>query len=617
MNPVSTVATSTTPSAPGLPERHTVEPRLKWRLEAIYASTEAWEDDFARVQAWLGDLKTYRGRLDESADTLLAAFKARDRMLEVAGRLAVFAQMRRDEDTRNAFHQGLAERISKLATAIGESLSFMAPEILAIDPARLDGFVASHDELALYRHHIDEFVRMRAHTLSGRDEELVAMTAELARGPQTIFSMLNDADLKFPTIQDEDGRPLEVTKGRYYKLMESPDRRVRRDAFEAFFTTYGQFRNTWAASLQAAVKRNIFYARVRRYESALHAALYPNHIPVPVFENLVAAVNANLEPLHRYCALRKRVLRYDELHPYDMATPLVPEVRMHFTYDEAVALVRTALAPMGFEYTTVLGRGFEEGWIDVVETAGKRSGAYSSGTYGTQPYILLNFEGTLSSVFTLAHELGHSLHSHYSQHAQPFVYADYPIFLAEVASTASESLLVDHLLKTTSDPRRRLYLLNHWIDQIRGTFYTQVMFAEFEWEIHRRAEAGEPLTHESLSALFGELYGRYHGPALVNDELHFCGWSRIPHFYYNFYVYQYATGYAAASALSQKILREGDRALEAYVGFLKSGCSDYPIDILRQAGVDMATPAPIEDTIRLFSRLLDDMEALLARVHPA
>jgi len=609
-------ATLSTPAAPpkGLPSRDQVDHELKWRLDAIYATDEAWDQDLARVQAWLPEVRGYQGKLGESAETLLAAFKSRDRLLEVTGRLAVYAQMRRDEDTRNPFYQGKAERISKLGTAIGEALSYMAPEILAIDPARLDGFIAAHEGLALYRHHVDEIVRMRPHTLSPREEELVAMTADLSRGPVSIFSMLNDADLKFPTIKDEHGHDLELTKGRYYKLMESSDRRVRKESFEAFLGTYKAYRNTWAAALQAHVKRDIFYARVRKHGSALHSALHGNNIPTAVFENLIATVNANLAPLQRYCALRKRALGYDELHPYDMAAPMVPKARISYTYEEASRLVRDGLAPMGPEYSAVLARAFHEGWIDVVETEGKRSGAYSSGAYGTRPYILLNFDDTLSSVFTLAHELGHSMHSYYANDAQPFIYADYPIFLAEVASTASESLLMDHLLKQTTEPGRRLYLLEHWVDQIRGTFFTQVMFAEFEWEIHKRAEAGEPLTHESLSALFGELYSRYHGPVLHNDELNHCGWSRIPHFYYNFYVFQYATGYSAAAALSQNILKDGEKALQPYLGFLRSGCSAYPIDTLRSAGVDMLTPKPIEDTIRLFDRLLDEMEPLLAVV---
>lgn len=613
---VSTPSPLAIPEAPGLPGRDQIEDRLKWRLEPIYATDAAWEADFQRVRDWLPEIKQYQGRLGLSAETLLAAFQSRDRMLEVTGRLAVYAHMRRDEDTRNPFYQGLAERISKLGTAIGEALSYISPEILTIDPARLDGFVSSHEGLALYRHHVDEMVRMRPHTLSPREEEIVAMTADLARGPVSIYAMLNDADLKFPTIKDEQGRDLEVTKGRYYKLMESPDRRVRKDAFEVFFRTYHGYRNTWAAALQAQVKRNLFYARVRKFDSALHAALYGSHIPVAVFENLIAAVNANLGPLQRYCALRKKVFGFDELHPYDMAAPMVPQAQLSFTYDEAVELVQSGLAPMGRDYALALARAFREGWIDVVETEGKRSGAYSSGAYGTRPYILLNFDGTLSSVFTLAHELGHSLHSHHANRAQPFVYADYPIFLAEVASTASESLLLDHLLKQTTDLARRLYLLEHWVDQIRGTFYTQVMFAEFEWEIHKRAEAGEPLTHESLSTLFGALYGRYHGPDLVNDDLNHCGWSRIPHFYYNFYVFQYATGYAAAAALSQGILKNGEAALGPYIGFLNAGSSAYPIDILRGAGVDMEKPQPIEDTVRLFDRLLDEMEHLLSDAPP-
>jgi oligoendopeptidase F len=350
---------------------------------------------------------------------------------------------------------------------------------------------------------------------------------------------------------------------------------------------------------------------VRKYDSALHAALAGYNIPVAVFENLVRTVGEHLEPLHRYGRLRKRALKLDLLHAYDLAAPLVPEAEMTFSYEEATKLVREGLAPMGPEYGALLDRAFREGWIDVHESEGKRSGAYSTGTYGTSPYILLNFNGTLDAVFTLAHELGHSLHTYYAQSTQPFVYSDYAIFVAEVASTCAESLLMAHLLEQTTDRDRRLYLLNHWVEGIRGTFYTQVMFAEFEWEIHKRAEADEPLTHESLSAIFADLFARYYGPELVHDRLNDYGWSRIPHFYYNFYVYQYATGYAAASALAQRIRKEGAQALEPYLEFLKSGSSAYPIELLERAGVDMTQPQPVVDTISLFDGLLGKMEELL------
>lgn len=594
-----------------LPLRESIPDRYKWQLEPVYSSDEAWEMEFQRVSGWVPELEKYKGRLKDGPEVLLQCLRTRDRIFEVLGRLSVYASLKRDLDTRESRFQALSERIRKVSTTAGEKSSFFAPELIALDPALLQRYFTQEPELGMYRHHIEDVVRAREHTLTPREEEIVAMTADMSRGAYDVFSMLNNADLKFPMIKDETGNPVELTHGRYYLFMESPERRVRKEAFEAFFGTYEKYKNTLAASLSAQVKRTLFYARVRKYESALHAALDDNNIPVQVFENLISTTRAHLAPLHRYMALRKRAMKLDELHPYDTAPPLVPEADIKFEYDEAEKLVKSALGAMGREYNQVIERAFAERWIDVHETTGKRSGAYSSGSYGTPPYILLNYNNTLDSVFTLAHELGHSMHSYYSHRTQPFTYSGYSIFVAEVASTASESLLMAHLLRQAKDRRQRLYLLNHWVDQIRGTFFTQVMFAEFEWTIHKRMEAGEPLTHESLSEIYGELYKAYHGPDLVQDDVNRFGWSRIPHFYYNFYVYQYATGYAAAATLSQRILEQGDAARGPYLEFLRSGSSAYPIDLLKRAGVDMTTPAPVEDTIRLFDRLVTEMESLL------
>lgn len=593
------------PLRESIPERHT------WQLEPVYASDEAWEAEFQRVSGWVPELEEYKGRLKDGASVLLQCLRTRDRIFEVMGRLSVYASLKRDLDTRESRYQAKAERIRKLSTTAGEKSAYFAPELISLDPVLLERYFAQEPELGAYRHHIDDVVRAREHTLSPREEELVAMTADMARGAYDVFSMLNNADLKFPMITDEHGDSVELTHGRYYLFMESQDRRVRKEAFDAFFGTYEKYKNTLAAALSAQVKRTLFYARVRKYESALHAALDDYHVPWQVFENLIVTTRRNLAPLHRYMSLRKRVMKLDSLHPYDTAPPLVPEADLRFEFEEAETLVKSALAPMGHEYNQIIERAFAERWIDVHETTGKRPGAYSSGSYGTPPYILLNYNNTLDSVFTLAHELGHSLHSYYSHRAQPFVYSGYAIFVAEVASTASESLLMAHLLKSAKDPRQRLYLLNHWVDQIRGTFFTQVMFAEFEWTIHKRMEAGEPLTHESLAELYGELYQAYHGADLAQDEVNRIGWSRIPHFYYNFYVYQYATGYAAAATLSQRILEQGEKARGPYLEFLRSGSSAYPIELLKRAGVDMTTPTPVEDTIRLFDRLVSEIESLL------
>lgn len=594
-----------------IPARDDIESQYKWDLKSIYDSDEAWEVDFARILEWTPELTTFKGRLGESAEVLLECLQTGDRIRETLGRLSVYAHLKRDEDTRVSTYLAMSDRIARAATSVGESMSYFAPELLSLDAGQLDAFIEGCNDLEIYRHSLNDILRTRKHTLSAREEEIVSMTAEMARGPQTIFSMLDNADLKFPTITDESGNPAELTKGRYYRFMESPDRRVRKDAFEAFYGTYRDYKNTWAATLHSNLKRSVFYARVRNYDSTLHSALDSYNIPLTVFKNLVSTVIENLEPLHRYSALRKRVLDLDDLQPYDMATPLISNTQKNYTYQEAVTLVKAGLKPMGTEYCAVLDRAFEDGWIDVHESEGKRSGAYSSGTYGTKPYILLNYNNTLDSVFTLAHELGHSLHSYHAIKAQPIVSSDYAIFVAEVASTASEALLMTHLLNETNDRNTRLYLINHWLDQIRGTFFTQVMFAKFEWEIHKRTETGQPLTQENLGEIFGELYLQFHGSPMTDNPLNIYGWCRIPHFYLNYYVYQYATGYAAASTLSQGILTHGDAALKPYLEFLSSGSSAYPIELLQRAGVDMTQPEPITATISLFKRLLTEFEELL------
>ncbi|GIX49055.1 MAG: oligoendopeptidase F [Candidatus Tectimicrobiota bacterium] len=600
-----------TPAA-SLPERHQLAPQDTWALEALYATEAAWEEEARRLQAQLPELERYRGRLAEAAETLYACLQLRDRLLQTYERLATYAHLRRDEDTRRPEGQALAARADRLGTEVKRAMAFIEPELLAMSPETLAGFLHDYPPLALYRFHIDDVIRRRPHTLSPAEEELLARTSDLAQVPYLAFSMLNNADLTFPRIADEQGREVEVTKGRYYRLLESPDRRVRHDAFHAFFSTYERYKNTWAAMLQGAIHRDVFYARVRKYPSALARALDADNIPVAVFTTLLETVNAHLAPLHRYVRLRQRCLQLDAVHPYDLACPLGPQVQPTFTYAEARRLVREAMQPLGPEYTAVLARALDERWIDVYETAGKRAGAYSTGAYGVHPFILMNFNGTLRDVFTLAHELGHALHTYFTNQSQPFVYSDYPIFVAEVASTTSEALLMHHLLATTRETARRLVLLQYALEQFRTTFYNQVLFADFEWQVHQQVEAGGALTHAWLGERFAELFQKYYGEALVQDAVHRVGWARIPHFYYNFYVYQYATGFAAATALAQQILEEGEPAVARYLAFLRGGRAKYPLELLREAGVDMTQPEPLLRTIRRFAALVDELAALLA-----
>lgn len=597
--------------AKSLPKRDEVDGRFQWRLADIYASADAWEEDFVRVGEMTVAIETFAGRLAESPDALLEALRLRDALGEVYLRLYVYAHLWRDEDARNDKAQNLAERIASARTRVHEAVSFFSPEILAMPGGAIDRFLDESDGLRVYRHALDDIVRRRAHTLSPSEEKLLALAGNVAQTPRNVFHMLNNADIRFPTIRDEEGNEIEVTKGRFSLFMESPDRRVRKDAFHALLGSYRKTVNTFAAALSGSVTRDLFYARARGYASCLDAALDADHIPLSVFETTIRTAQENMSVLRRYLGVRKRILGYEELRPYDLFVPLFPESREETPYEKAVEIIRDGLAPLGPEYGKVLAKGLAGRWVDVYENEGKRSGAYSWGVYGVHPYVLLNYQGTLDDVFTIAHELGHSLHTYYSTRTQPYVYSDYSIFTAEVASTTNEAILMNHLLRNTKDRSKKLFLLNQWLDQIRGTVFTQALFADFERRIHAAAERGEALTAGTLGALFREVYDSFYGDLVTREDDQELYWARVPHFYNAFYVYQYATGYAAATALSQRILRDGDEALGRYLGFLRAGSSKYPIDILRDAGVDMTGPEPITETIHLFGRLLDELESLL------
>ncbi|MBO8178108.1 MAG: oligoendopeptidase F [Bacillus sp. (in: Bacteria)] len=595
-----------------LPKRHEVPEDLTWRLEDIFASDEEWEKEYQSVANEIQKAEQFKGTLIESAERLLEALQYQDKISERTGKLYVYAHMRYDQDTTNTFYQGLDDRAKYLYSQLSSALSFMVPEILSIPEERLKQFIAQNEDLKLYEHALEEITRKRPHVLSAEQEEMLAEASQALNASSQTFGMLNNADLQFPTIKDENGEEVQLSHGRFIQFMQSEDRRVRQDAFKAMYDTYGKFKNTFASTLSGAVKKDNFYAKVRNYESARQAALSENNIPEKVYDNLVETINKHLPLLHRYISLRKKVLGVDELHMYDVYTPLVKESKMKVTYEEAKEYLLKGLAPLGEEYINIVKEGLENRWVDVVENVGKRSGAYSSGTYGTNPYILMNWQDDMNNLFTLVHEFGHSVHSYLTRKYQPYTYGHYSIFVAEVASTCNENLLNDYLLKTVTNEKHRLYLLNHYLDDFRATVFRQTMFAEFEQLIHEKAQRGEALTAELLTKEYYELNKKYFGPDMVVDEEIGLEWARIPHFYYNFYVYQYATGFSAATALSKQILEEGEPAVTRYIDFLKAGCSDYPIEVLKKAGVDMTTSQPIEEACQVFEQRLNELESLLS-----
>jgi oligoendopeptidase F len=595
-----------------LPARSEIPVEDTWRLEDIFPTDEAWEQEFQEVKKMIPNILNYQGKLGESADVLYEVLQYQDELSMRLGKLYTYAHMRYDQDTTNSFYQGLNDRASNLYSEAASAMSFIVPEILSIDEDKLKTFLEEKAELRLYEHALDEINRQRPHVLSAKEEALLAQAAEVMASSSNTFGMLNNADLTFPTIIDENGDEVEVTHGRYIRFLESEDRRVRHDAFKAVYETYGKYKNTFASTLNGAIKKDNFFARVRNYKSAREAALSSNNIPESVYDNLVETINKNLDLLHRYVRLRKKVLGVDELHMYDLYTPLVKNVNMKVTYEEAKEYLLKGLAPLGEDYLNVVKEGFENRWVDVHENKGKRSGAYSSGSYGTNPYILMNWQDNINNLFTLAHEFGHSVHSYYTRKTQPYVYGNYSIFVAEVASTCNEALLNDYLLKTIDDEKKRLYLLNHYLEGFRGTVFRQTMFAEFEHTIHLKAQEGEALTADLLTSIYYDLNKKYFGDDIVIDEEIGLEWARIPHFYYNYYVYQYATGFSAATALSKQILEEGEPAVKRYIEFLKAGSSDYPIEVLKKAGVDMTTAKPIEEACKVFAQKLEEMEQLLS-----
>lgn len=589
-------------------KRSEVKTENTWKLEDIYPDQKAWDQAYDEIKELKKKVADYEGKLTD-ADKIKSVFELEDTISEKLERLYVYAHLSHDQDTTNPTYQALSQKAKKLNVEIGEALSFITPEILTLPEQELDALIES-PTLAGYKFTLQEIKREKAHVLSKTEEALLAQVGNLSQAPQHIFGMINNADIKFPKIQDENGNEVELTHGSYIQFLENPNREVRRRAFKAVYETYAKQKNTIAATLNANVNKNMFYSKVRKYPSVLEMYLYGDNIPKDVYTNLIDTIHESLPLLHRYMNLRKKLLGVDELHMYDLFAPLVEEYKWDITYDEAKQMVLDGLKPLGDNYLGVLKGSFENRWIDVYENEGKRTGAYSWGAYGTHPFVLLNHKDNLNSMFTLAHEMGHALHSYFSDEALAYRDAQYTIFLAEVASTTNEALLMDYLLKKSTDPKQKLYLLTYYADQFRTTVFRQTMFAEFEKIVHERAESGESLTPQDLSKIYYDLNVKYHGEGMHVDQDIEMEWARIPHFYTSFYVYKYATGFSAATSFSKQILEEGQPAVDRYLGFLKSGGSDYSINILSKAGVDMSSPQPIREAMSVFEQIIEQMEQL-------
>ena len=595
-----------------LKTRDQIDSKYKWNIEAmipdesvisgeletIKKEAEAYGEDFA-------------GRLTESADILLAAFQERDDIWRRLEKIYVYARMRRDENNAETKYQAMADQCNSVIAAVSASMAFFTPELLSASEETILAYIDAAPGLEIYRFAICDTMRQKAHILTQAEENILAQMSEITGATNDIFTMLNNADIKFGTIIDEDGDKTEVTHGNFIKFMESHDRDVRKNAYNAVYDAYKELINTIASAYNYNTKTDVVSARIRKYESARAAALSGDNIPAEVYDNLVAEVHKNLPAMHRYVELRKKLLGVDKLYMYDMYVPLIKLPETSVSFEEGLDIMRDALQPLGEEYLTKMNKGIEEGWIDVYENKGKTSGAYSFGCYDSYPYILLNYTDTLKDVFTIIHEMGHSMHSRYTRDEQPYIYGSHSIFTAEVASTVNESLLMQHLLRTEDEKEMRKYLLNMHLEEFRTTLFRQTMFAEFEDITHKAIESGETLTAEWMCQQYEDLNAQYYGSAVEKDDVIRYEWARIPHFYNAFYVYKYATGYSAATAISKKILTEGKPAAQDYIRFLKTGESDHPIELLKIAGVDMSSPLPVQQAMETFNQLLDEFESLL------
>ena len=595
-------------------QREKIDEKYKWKLEDIYTTNKDWEKDFIKLEGMFADVPKIKENLTKSAKGLLSALLRIERMEHIAANLFVYARMRRDEDNANAAYQAMAQRATELNVRLSAALSFMNPDLLAMEKGVLERWLKKADEkpalsgLKNYDFMLRELLRSKKHVLSAKEEKLLSMSGELAGAPRDIFTMLNNADLRFGGVVGEKGRRVPLTHGSFIVLMQSADRNVRKRAYEKMYQVYKQNINTIGTAYAASVKKDIFYARARKFKRAIDRPLFSDNVPVSLYDNLIGAVHKSLPVMHRYVALRKKILNVDELCMYDIYAPLVANVTNEYPFDKAMTMVKQGLAPLGKEYAALIDAALAERWIDVQETPGKTSGAYSWGVYGVHPYVLLNHRGDLDSVFTIAHELGHAMHSHYSNANQPEAKAGYTIFVAEVASTVNEILLTHYLLGTVKAKKQRQYILNHYLDQFRTTVMRQTMFAEFEKMTHGSAEAGMPLTHASLCDMYGDLNARYYGKDMQRDEFITYEWARIPHFYNAFYVYKYATGFSCAVQIASDILSGKKDAVSQYIGFLSSGGSGHPLDLLKLAGVNLASGGPVEVCMREFENALAEFE---------
>ena len=582
-----------------------------WALEDLYPSDESWEQALSALTARQAEAAAFAGKLGESGETLCAFLHLVEDVDGQSELLANYAMRKADQDTRNATYQAMVGKLMGVLTAVGAAFSFATPEIMAIPEEALEGFYKAAPALERYRRYLNNERRRKAHTLSAAEERLLAAAGEMANAPETVFGSFLNADMRYPDAVDSEGKPHALSQSTFVPLEESSDRALRKSAYENLYNTLGGMRNTAAGLLDAQNKQQKFFAEARKYGSAREAAMDRTNVPVSVYDNLIEAVHRNMDKMHRYVRLRKKLLGVDELHFYDVYTPLLKDEPAKIPFAQAKQTVYDALYPLGDGYRAILKEGFENRWIDVYENQGKRGGAYSAGTK-VHPFVLLNYSGSLDSQFTLAHEMGHALHSYLSNKHQNQIDSDYVIFVAEVASTCNEALLMEYLLKKTTDKKERVFLINHFLDQFKGTIYRQTMFAEFEKFMGAAVDAGQTLTADMLCAEYARLCKLYYGEDMVVDDQIAMEWAKIPHFYYNYYVFQYATGYSAAIALSRRILREGENAVKDYLGFLSGGCSKSPIDLLKGAGVDMTSPAPVNDALQLFGELLDEMESLMA-----